>query len=54
MKRLPSVLKRMEMPSGRSYFTSRCMMLKKMENKVGARTLPSFTPLEVGKLPDSE
>ena len=54
LKRLPSVLKWMEMPSGRSYFASRCMMLKKMENKVGARTLPCFTPLESGKLPYSE
>ena len=29
-------------------------MLKKMENKVGARTHPCLTPLEMGKLPDDD
>ena len=41
LKRLPSVRKRMLMPSGRSSFASRSMMLKKMENDVGARTHPA-------------
>ena len=42
------------MPSGRSSFASRSMMLKKMENNVGARTHPCLTPLEMGKLPDRD
>ena len=33
---------------------SRNMRLKKMENMVGARTHPFFTPLKMGKLPDSD
>ena len=35
-------------------FASRSMMLKKMENNVGARTQPCSTPLEMGKLPDRD
>ena len=37
-----------------SSFASRSMMLKKMENNVGARIHPCLTPLEVGKLPDRD
>ena len=37
------------MPSGRSSFASKSMMLKKVENRVGARTHPYLTPLEIGK-----
>ena len=33
---------------------SRSMMLKKMENNVGARTHACLTPLEMGKLPDRD
>ena len=33
---------------GRSSFASRSMMLKKMENNVGARIHPCLTPLEMG------
>ena len=39
------------MLSGRSSFASRSMMLKKMENNMGARTHPCLTPLEKGKRP---
>ena len=35
-------------------FDSQSMMLKKMENNVGARTQPCLTPLEMGKLPDRD
>ena len=35
-------------------FASRSMMLKKMENNVGARMHPCLTPLEIGKLPDRD
>ena len=42
------------MPPGRSSFASRSMMLKKLENKVGTRTHPCLTSLEMGKLPDSD
>ena len=38
----------------RSSFASRSMMLKKMENNVGARTHPCSRPLEIGKLPDRD
>ena len=38
----------------RSSFASRSMMLKKMENNVGARTHPCLTPLEMGKLSDRD
>ena len=44
----------MIMPSSRSSFASRIVMLKKMENKVEARTHPYMTPLEMGKLPNSD
>ena len=54
VERLPSVRKRMQMPSDRSSFTSRSMMLKKLENNVGARTHPCLTPLEMGKLSDRD
>ena len=37
LKRLPSVRKWMQMPSGRSSFASRSMMLKEMENNVGGQ-----------------
>ena len=37
-----------------SSFASRSMMLRKMENNVGARTHPCLTPLETGKLPDRD
>ena len=37
-----------------SSFASRSMMLKKIENNVGARIHPCLTPLEVGKLPDRD
>ena len=40
--------------SGGSSFASRSMMLKKMENNVGARTHPCSRPLEIGKLPDRD
>ena len=50
LRRLPSVRKRMYMPSGRSSFASRNMMLKKMENNVGARKQPCLLPFERGKL----
>ena len=40
--------------SGRSSSASWSMMLKKMENNVGARTHPCLTPLEMGKLPDRD
>ena len=42
------------MPSSRSSFASRSMMLKKMENNVGARMHPCLTPLEMGKLCDRD
>ena len=42
------------MLSGRSYFVSWSMMLKKLENNVGARTHPCLTLLEMGKLPDRD
>ena len=38
------------MPSGRSSFASRSMMLKKMENNMGARMHPCLTPLEMGTI----
>ena len=37
------------MPSGKSSFALRSMMLKKMGNNVGARTQPSLTPFEMGE-----
>ena len=37
-----------------SSFASRSMMVKKMENNVGARTHPGLTPLEMGKLPNRD
>ena len=40
--------------SGRFSFASRSMMVKKMENNVGARTQPCLTPLQMGKLPDRD
>ena len=43
VERLPSVRKRMQMPSDRSSFASRSMMLKKM----GARTHPCLTLLRL-------
>ena len=42
------------MPSGRFSFASLRMMLKKMENNVGARTHPCLTPFEMGKLSDRD
>ena len=42
------------MPSGRSSFSSKSMILKKIENNVGARTYPCLTLLEMGKLPDRD
>ena len=39
------------MPSGRSSFASRSMMLRKMENSVGARTRPCLTSFERWQLP---
>ena len=42
------------MPSGRSSFATRSMMLNKMENNVGARMHPCLTPFEMGKLPDRD
>ena len=48
------VRKRMQIPYGRSSFASRIMMLKKLENNVGARMHPCVTPLEMGKLPDRD
>ena len=54
LKRLPSVQKRMWMPSGRSSFASQSMMLKMMENNVGIRINPCLSPLEIGKLPDRD
>ena len=41
-------------PPAGPLFDSRSMMLKKMENNVGARTQPCLTPLEMGKLPDRD
>ena len=41
LKRLPSIRKWMLMPSGRSSFASRNMMLKKMENNVGPERIPA-------------
>ena len=38
--------------AGRSYFAPQSMMPRKMENKLGARTQPCLTPLDMGKLPD--
>ena len=35
-------------------FSSRSMMLKKMENNMGARMHPCLTLLEMGKLPDRD
>ena len=35
-------------------FSSRSMMLKKMENNVRARTHPCLKPLEMGKQPDRD
>ena len=40
------------MLSGRSSFASRRMMLKKIENSVGARMHPCLTLVEMRKLPD--
>ena len=54
LNRLPFVRKRIQMSIGRSSFASRSMTLKKMENKMGARTHPCLTPLEIRKLPDSD
>ena len=42
------------MAPGRSSFASRNMMLKKMENNVGARMHPCLMPLEMGKLSDRD
>ena len=36
------------------FLASQSMMLKKMENNVGARMQPCLTPLEMGKLPDRD
>ena len=40
----------MKMPSGRSSFALWSMMVKKMENNVGARMHPCLMPLEMGKV----
>ena len=37
-----------------SSFASWSMMLKKMENNMGARRHPGLMPLEMGKLPDRD
>ena len=50
LKILPSVLKRMMIPSTKSSFASRNIKLKRMENKAGARTHPCLTPFAIGKL----
>ena len=50
LKILPSVLKRMKIPSTKSSFASRNIKLKRMENKVGARKHPCLTPFAIGKL----
>ena len=50
LKILPSVLKRMRISSTKSSFASRNIKLKRMENKVGARTHPCLTPFAIGKL----
>ena len=54
LKRLPSVRKRMNMPSGTSSFASLSMMPKKTEDNTGARAYPCLTPLEMEKLPDRD
>ena len=50
LKILPSVLKRMKIPSTKSSFASRNIKVKRMENKVGTRTHPCLTPFAIGKL----
>ena len=52
--RLLSVQKWMWIASGRSSFASQIKMLKKVENKVGARTHCCLTLLGMGKLSDSD
>ena len=53
LNKLPSVWKQIQMLSGRSLFAAWSMMLKKRENKVGARMHSCLMLLEIGKLPDS-